>query len=372
MKVKRSTEVQVGLFVFTTVVIFSILVFVIGSRQNFFVPKVEYKTHFSDVIGLRPGSLVRLGGVDVGTVTEITLHKSGNVEVRIDVVGSIQHLIRQDSYVAVRSKTIMGDKLLNIWSGSPEEPVIPPGGVIPSKMTQDMQALLDDISTQADPILHQANAIAENLLKATEPLGEDEFKEHVRTISRDVAAILDSAAHGKGLIARLLHDQTLANNITLSVENIAHTTKQLNHTTQHVNAILAEIRNGDGTAHELIYGQSGKRLIANLSDTTGELATILKDVRTNDSTVHDLLYSDKAGAIIDNVTVMTDDLKTIVAGVKDGKGTVGALLMDPSIYEDVKRLVGELERNQVLKALVRYSISQDSEPKKIQVQSDRD
>jgi phospholipid/cholesterol/gamma-HCH transport system substrate-binding protein len=34
-------------------------------------------------------------------------------------------------------------------------------------------------------------------------------------------------------------------------------------------------------------------------------------------------------------------------------------LVDPSIYEDVKRVLGNVERNSVLRALVRYSIKRD-------------
>jgi len=48
-----------------------------------------------------------------------------------------------------------------------------------------------------------------------------------------------------------------------------------------------------------------------------------------------------------------------VAGVKAGKGTVGALLVDPSVYEDMKLVLGNVQRNDVLRALVRYSIKQD-------------
>ena len=60
-----------------------------------------------------------------------------------------------------------------------------------------------------------------------------------------------------------------------------------------------------------------------------------------------------------NVDAMSDDLRAIVANLRAGKGTLGALLVDPSIYEDIKSLVGNVERNQVLRALVRYSIKQD-------------
>ena len=45
--------------------------------------------------------------------------------------------------------------------------------------------------------------------------------------------------------------------------------------------------------------------------------------------------------------------------VAKGKGTLGALLVDPTVYEDIKSAVGNVERNEVLRALVRYSIKAD-------------
>ena len=62
---------------------------------------------------------------------------------------------------------------------------------------------------------------------------------------------------------------------------------------------------------------------------------------------------------LNNVNAITADLKVIVAGIRQGKGTVGALLVDPSVYEDMKLVLGNVERNDVLRALVRYSIKQD-------------
>ena len=56
---------------------------------------------------------------------------------------------------------------------------------------------------------------------------------------------------------------------------------------------------------------------------------------------------------------MSDDLRAIVHDVRQGKGTLGALLVDPSVYEDIRALVGNVERNEVLRALVRYSIKAD-------------
>jgi hypothetical protein len=46
---------------------------------------------------------------------------------------------------------------------------------------------------------------------------------------------------------------------------------------------------------------------------------------------------------------------------------VGALLVDPSVYEDLKAVLGNVERNDVLRALVRYSIKQDEKKPPVEV-----
>jgi len=52
-------------------------------------------------------------------------------------------------------------------------------------------------------------------------------------------------------------------------------------------------------------------------------------------------------------------VKTVVEGIRAGRGTIGALMVDPSVYEDLKSLLGNVERNKTLRALVRYSIRRD-------------
>jgi phospholipid/cholesterol/gamma-HCH transport system substrate-binding protein len=64
---------------------------------------------------------------------------------------------------------------------------------------------------------------------------------------------------------------------------------------------------------------------------------------------------------------MSKDLRHIVADVRAGKGTIGALLVDPSVYEDVKMLLGNVERNKTLRALVRYSIKRDEKAPSVEV-----
>jgi phospholipid/cholesterol/gamma-HCH transport system substrate-binding protein len=58
---------------------------------------------------------------------------------------------------------------------------------------------------------------------------------------------------------------------------------------------------------------------------------------------------------------MSDDLRAIVGDIRQGKGTLGALIVDPTLYEDVRSVVSNVERNEVLRALVRYSIKADEQ-----------
>ncbi|MGO9833976.1 MAG: MCE family protein, partial [Polyangiaceae bacterium] len=55
----------------------------------------------------------------------------------------------------------------------------------------------------------------------------------------------------------------------------------------------------------------------------------------------------------------SDDLRVIVSGLRQGKGTIGALLVDPTVYEDLRAAIGNVERNEVLRALVRFSMKAD-------------
>ncbi len=123
--------------------------------------------------------------------------------------------------------------------------------------------------------------------------------------------------------------------------------------------IAEEVERGDGTAHELIYGDQGTQLVTNLADATGEIASALNAIREGDGLVHELIYEESGGELMANLSAMSGDLRAVTADIRAGRGTLGGFLMDPSIYEDVKRLVGNLERNDILRALVRYSIRQD-------------
>ena len=135
-----------------------------------------------------------------------------------------------------------------------------------------------------------------------------------------------------------------------------------------------QVRTGPGFAHDMLYGQGAAKELAQFGGAAEQVGVTLKAIREGDGMVHDMLFGGGDGsdaAALRNVTAMTADLRAIVHNMREGKGTIGALLVDPSIYEDVKRVLGNVERNNVLRALVRYSIKRDQRSPRATVAADR-
>jgi phospholipid/cholesterol/gamma-HCH transport system substrate-binding protein len=57
----------------------------------------------------------------------------------------------------------------------------------------------------------------------------------------------------------------------------------------------------------------------------------------------------------------SDHLKSIMTKIDHGHGTIGALINDPTLYEDLKTLLGGANRNRVLKYFVRKSVEESRE-----------
>jgi phospholipid/cholesterol/gamma-HCH transport system substrate-binding protein len=79
--------------------------------------------------------------------------------------------------------------------------------------------------------------------------------------------------------------------------------------------------------------------------------------------------SKKLNAEVDQMKLKStvDHLNSIVEKINRGKGTLGALVNDPSLYEDAKSFIGHVNRNKILKNLVRQTIKDsDKEEQKKQ------
>lgn len=357
---KRASDVKVGLFVFAGLVLSGLVIFLIGDERRLFSSAVTFQTKFSDVQGLKDGAPIRMGGIDIGHVDSVGYGKDPldtTIYVTLSIVRSESGRIKQDSLARITTKGLLGDKMIEITKGKAHE-AVPAGGEITAEEPDDM---LNKVTGMAG----KAQTTMDNIERLSGELAREELHRDLRQSVASANALLKGVNDGEGYAKRLLVDKAEADRITHLVSTLDRSANELNGTLRALNGILGRVEKGPGFAHDVIYGDGPSKEIAQFGAAAQEIAVTLKTVRESDSFLHDAMYGGKGdgAAALSNVTAMTGDLRAIVADVRKGKGTVGALLVDPSVYEDLKSVLGNVQRNDVLRALVRYSIKEDEQKK---------
>ncbi len=359
-----SRDVKVGLFVAISLLILATVVFFIGEERKLFSSHQVVRGAFKDVKGLGRGSPVRMGGVDIGTVESVGYGenpKDDTIYVRMKVVEDQARRIRQDSVAEVRDKGLLGDKMIVLSVGSSDLPRIEPEGLIKTNEARDLEEIIQDFKETA----RGAEQVVKNLEKTTAALAEDQFHQDIKRTVNHLSSIMQSLDEGHGYLPKLLKDPEEAAQLSKTVKEVQLSSAELKQLLASARMVVDRVRTGPGFAHEILYEESGSAAIAQVGSAADELRLALKGIREGKSLVHDVLYEESSGAMVQNMNQASADLQAIVADVRSGKGTLGALLTDPSVYEDVKMLLGNVGRNRSLRALVRYSIKQDEDQNRV-------
>ncbi len=368
MSAKTNRTLKVGMFVFFGIVLSTIAVFTIGDSRRVWDRKVLYHAAYDDVVGLRPGSVIRMGGIDIGSVEAVEHGKDiadPKVYVTLDIVREEQGRIRLATVATIEGKGLLGDKMVQLTydakvadklrkEGKDPNAPLPPEGWMQTAPTPD---LVGDAARAATG----AKFAMENLQKATEGIADEKFKEDLHGTVAALREILEGVSKHDGVAHRLIFDQEEAKRMDRILANLDATSANLARVSADARDVTTQVKSGPGLAHAVLYDD---QLAQGVTGSMVELNKSLAAVRTGNGLAHSIVYGDdQTQHLMGNVNAMSDDLREIVANLKAGRGTVGALLVDPTVYEDIKSLVGNVERNQVLRALVRYSIKQNEDGK---------
>lgn len=372
---------RVGMFVLFGMTLFAAASFLIGDNRKVWDRKVTYKVSFKNVQGLKAGSPVRTGGLDIGSVTSVAQSDSADdamVYVTIAVVRSAAARVREDSLARVSNKGLLGDKMIELNNQCPAAPEPPPSApgapsvksvvdgykcperhLPPPLKDGDFVRAEDpaDLFTRADEIAKKIQTVVERLDPLARELADPRLHASIRGAAANFSEVLDAVAHKDSPVHRLLYDQEQAKRLSATLANVERASAEAGGVLSDVHHATSRVRVGPGLAHKVLYDE---QVGSDLAATVGEARKALTAVREGQGIAHTIVYGDASTQnLLANLTAMSQDLRGVVANMKQGKGTLGGLLVDPSIYEDLKAAVGNVERNQVLRALVRYSIRQD-------------
>jgi phospholipid/cholesterol/gamma-HCH transport system substrate-binding protein len=304
----RRLSLVVGAFVVGILGVLAAAILSLSAERGIWTSRYRLVTYFTNVQGLIEGAPVRLAGKDVGSVEFISFAALGEerppVRVVLLVDEGVQHRIRSDSVATIGTIGLLGDKYVEISMGSPQGEVLPDGAELASVSPLD----LNEVVTRGTAVMDGITRLTENVNGVVEDFGRNMggrgLAETVSTIS-DVAK---QVQQGEGLLHSIIYDSYEGGGVE-SIERALATFEE----------ILDEVAHGQGALHTLIYEPADEQ----------ELLVEARDAGSR--------------------------LNSILQKIDRGDGTLGLLVNDPTLYEDLKLLLGGAQRSLLVRSLLRLS-----------------
>ena len=244
----KSSEIKAGIFIFISIVVFfAFLAAIIGVSS--FSEKEEYRIRFRYVGGIEKGSAVRYAGLHVGSVVDVRLTDDGfpGAEVIIQVEKSTP--IRQDSKAYMTTIGLMGSTYIEVTSGTPETPLLPPGALIISDDVPGLaqiSGVATDAAAELTELLHRLNEVfdQDNRNRISETIesmhsiaeiSEEKIKITLEKLNSLIAEFHDMTVITKNVIVE--NDTALTN----SVHHLETLLNQSRETLDSVNGVLSEV-----------------------------------------------------------------------------------------------------------------------------------
>ena len=180
------TGIIVGIFVFLGIAIFIAAVLTLGGQHKTFVKTLTVDAIFDDVNGLQKGGNVWFSGVKVGTISKVVLSGNNTVLVGMAIEKGARQFIHKNAKAKIGSDGLIGNKIVVIYGGSPNSPVIDPADTLSTDKMLSTEDMLKTLQKNNDNLL---------------------------SITSGLKTVTDNLVQGKGSIGKLLSDETLAANL---------------------------------------------------------------------------------------------------------------------------------------------------------------
>ena len=315
------SELRIGVVTIIAIVITAVTIFSLTGGRGFFWQQYSLKTRFSSVPGLKPGSPVRLSGIEVGSVTGVDF-VGEEVDVSFTVNEGYRDRIRTGSTASLGSVSLLGESAVDI-SASTQGDAIEEGGYVPSGGARGQIA---DVAESASRGIEEITRLVQGLREGQGTVGklmtDDALYDELRTFAAAATGLTQSLREGNGSIAKLVNDPAMADALEGSLRN--------------VEALTERIGSGDGSLGQLVNDDA---FAANLTAATANLQRVTERLNSGEGTAGKLIADSSVYDRLDSVTARLDQL---MDNLNQGQGTAGQLLKDRRLYENMNEAVNDV------------------------------
>jgi phospholipid/cholesterol/gamma-HCH transport system substrate-binding protein len=316
-------ELKIGAISIFAVVMTAILIFLLSGEGGFSWQQYGLKTTFENIAGLKPGSPVRVAGIEVGSVEETTFARD-RVEVVMKVNEKYRPLITTESLAVLGSVSLLGEAAVDITAASQGTPV-PDWGYVKSGKAAGS---LTDVASQATKGIEQLTAVLADVQSGRGTVGQLFTNDALyRELTGLVAAAEDVAQNvktGRGTLGRLANDPAAAQALEGALANLQDVT--------------ARLRAGEGTLGKFLTDDTLSR---NLTSMSTNVDAITARLSKGQGTAGALLNERE---LYDRVNSMMNRMDQVTAALQKGEGTAGQLLHDKQLYENMNATMAELRK----------------------------
>ncbi len=322
----RRLSLTGGAFALVSQAAFAVTVLSLSAQQGVFRPRYELVAYFDNVQGLLPGAVVRLAGTSVGQVRRVRLavRDSGEPAVRVElrIDEAVRDRITADSAARITTVGLLGDQIVELSIGGVGGTPLADGDEIRTLEPFDLGQLV----SKGEELLDAFQAIRS---QGVDALGS------IESLARNMNATVEDFQAGMG--GRKLADAVGA-----------------------FGEIATEVREGEGFLHTLVYEPAGGTALTELDRSLTSFANIMETVETGDGFIHSLIYGSATEQdVLFQFLEAGAQLNSILGKIDRGEGTLGLLLNDPTLYEELKILVGGAGRSTVVRTLINMATDED-------------
>jgi len=330
-------QARIGLLVLTAIVILILTIVSLGQEQHFWERKVHYHLHLVRTNGLQVGAQVSLSGVAIGSVTDMTLAPNpadNYIDIRFKVAQEVASRIRENSVASIHTFGLLGDRYVELSPGTPDSPVVEPGGLVASIDPTDYEA-----------VFGQSGDIVTNVVEVTTSLKD----------------VLQSIQRGEGLLGAMVRNKEFGEE---TLRDLRDTLANAKSTSQGLSDVIGRVNQGHGVVGALLRDSKENRaLVAGLHRSVGSVDDVTHRLKNGHGTVPRLIGDEAyAKRVLGNLDRALAELAEAAAKVNRGQGTLGKLVNDPALYDQTKGLVGGASNSWLLRLLGAKSTARASDP----------
>ena len=319
MNLRSGREIRVGLLVVVVFAGLAGLFALAAGGPGFLTHRRTILVDFRDGQGIRPGSPVRIAGIDAGRVMAVTLAEvEGTLRARVElaIAADLANRLKSDARITVQA-TLTGQARINIISVGVSSDRLPPGKVVLGTETTMFDPILEQVGL--GPVERSNISHSIGVARATIDDAAPKVKEIVASLEQTTAGLRDTGQTVRPIIEQAMGrvDQA-ALRLTASAPKIEIILATVVSMTARIDGLLAENR------------PNIKDSVASLKDLSATLKTMAAQEGPKVGVLLDHLDGtrNRADVALYNVKQITDtainllarnkvDVERTVANVKD-------------------------------------------------------